>query len=93
MKEIDYIWIFQGNQAGFPSAVFSTKEKALVWIETNKVSGILTEYPIDISVYEWTIEKDYFTPKKEHQKTPDFISRFSSTSLKHHHFKEGVLEV
>ena len=28
-----YMWVVQGSRASFPSAIFSTKEKAVQWIE------------------------------------------------------------
>lgn len=92
MKSFNCVWVFQGDNANFPSATFSTKEKAMNWIDINKVSGILTEYPLDISVYDWAISKEYFHPKTDKKKTPDFISKFSSAYLNHHHFKHGIKE-
>ena len=65
-----YMWVVQGSRASFPSAIFSTKEKAVQWIEKYKISGMLSKYPIDISIYDWTIMKGFFKPKRDDQKLP-----------------------
>ena len=89
MSKYEYVWVFQGNNSTFPSAIFSTYQHAILWISNSKVSGILTQYPVDISVYDWAISEDYFKPKTENKKSPDFISKFSSAYLKHYHFIVG----
>jgi len=89
MNKFEYVWVFQGNNSNFPSATFSTIEKAIIWITANNLSGILTQYPINISVYDWAINEGYFKPKTENKKTPDFISKFSSAYLTHYHFIDG----
>ncbi len=87
--EYKWIWIFNGENM-FPSGVFETEEMAFEWISKNKLSGILTCYPLNIGVYDWAIKEEYFTPKKEHQKTPEFISKFSAAALRHYHIEDGV---
>ena len=85
---MDSIWIFHGAGSQFASGVFSTKELAIAWIEDNDLQGILTKYPVDISVYDWAIEKGFFTPKNEAHRKPLFIQRFSSGSQEHYHFEK-----
>ena len=65
-----YMWVVQGSRASFPSAIFSSKEKAVQWIEKYKISGMLSKYPIDISIYDWTIMKGFFKPKRDDQNLP-----------------------
>lgn len=84
------VWLFQGEQARFASAVFSDRAKATAWIASNDASGILTEYPMDISVYDWAVENEFFVPKKEHHQTSAFKQNFTSASQAHYHFKNGV---
>ena len=83
------VWIFNGTKSRYPSAVFSSKELAEQWIELNKVEGILTEYPIDISVYDWTLQHDYFKNKNGKEITPEFIANFSSASQNHEHYENN----
>lgn len=90
MKE--YVWIFNGENSRFSSGVFKNVEKAEEWIVANKLSGILTKYPLDIGVYEWAIQNDLFSVKKEEQKQPEFIGKFSSASQDHFHYENGIRE-
>jgi hypothetical protein len=86
------IWVFNGKSRGptnFPGAVFSSRENAEKWISNNKLSGVLTAYPLDTSVYDWAISKGHFHPKKDDHKSADFIATFSSAYQPHHHYEDG----
>lgn len=85
-----FIWVFVGDDANLPSAVFSSVAKAEKWIEGHKLSGILTAYPVDIGIYEWAITKGYYKACGERTSTPKFIGRFSSAHLPHFHYENGV---
>lgn len=76
------VFVFNGNKGGFPSGVFSSKAKAEEWIEKYNLSGVLTEYPVDISVYDWRKEQGY-TGKSDQD-----IANFSSAHLAHWHYEE-----
>lgn len=52
-----YMWVVQGSRASFPSAIFSSKEKSVQWIEKYKISGMLSKYPIDISIRAFSYQK------------------------------------
>jgi hypothetical protein len=81
-----YVWVFNGNHNRFPSAVFSSTERAEEWIAAHRLSGTLTRYPVDVSVYDWVQERGYWRPRREEQKTPDFIANFSSAHAEHYHY-------
>ena len=83
------VWVFNGNNSNFPSGVFSSREKAEEFISTRKLSGVLTEYPMDVLVYDWAISNGHFKPKRDDQRTPEFIQRFSSASQEHFHYENG----
>lgn len=83
------VWVFNGYGGQFPSAVFTAVELADEWIAKHKLSGVLTWYPLDVGVYEWTIEKKYFLPRKDYQTTPNFIGTFSSAHTGHYHYENG----
>jgi hypothetical protein len=83
------VWVFSGYGGQFPSGVFTTLAKADEWIGKHKLSGVLTWYPLDVGVYEWTIEMKYFLPRKEYQKTAAFIQTFSSAHTGHYHYENG----
>lgn len=88
---MNYVWVFLGDKSNFPSAIFSTKGQAVKWISDLGLSGTLTQYPIDISVYEWAIQNNYFFPKSDDKKSSKFIEKFSSAYLEHYHFTDGNL--
>lgn len=86
---IDSVWVFKSG-SDFPSAVFTTRELAEKWIAVNKLSGMLTKYPLNVEVYEWAITNGAFKPARPDQSESDFIGRFSSANLEHHHYEGGV---
>ena len=86
------VWIFHGENGKFSSGVFTSAEKAEEWIFQNKLSGVLTEYPLDIGVYDWAIKMDLFEAKKGNHYEPKFIQSFTTGSQKHFHFENGEKE-
>ena len=84
----EYIWLFHGQGGRTVSAAFSTRENADKWIRANRLTGLLTRYPIDVSCYDYAINKGHFTPKHERQKTPVFIQSFSTGEV-HEHYLDG----
>lgn len=82
------VWVFNGNHNHFPSSVFSSKEQAEEWIRSNRLAGTLTRYPLNISVYEWVQEHNYWRPTRDNQKTPEFIANFSSAYTGHEHYTD-----
>ncbi|WP_081644710.1 DUF7710 domain-containing protein [Arenimonas oryziterrae] len=83
---METVWIFNGDQASLPAAVFSSRAKAEDWINSNRLSGILTEYPLDTSALDWAIQNGYFTPKGDRHKQSRFIQSFTSGSQAHFHY-------
>ncbi len=83
------VWSFIGLHSRQPSGVFSGFEAAEDWIRRNKLSGTLSEFPLDVGTYDHAIANELFAPKKEHQNTPDFIADFSSR-LDHFHYEDGA---
>ena len=67
-------------------------EKAVRWIEKYKISGILSKYPLDISIYDWAITQGLFKPKRDDQKTPGFIQSFSTVHIEDSQYIDGVEE-
>lgn len=82
------IWVFHGTGAQFSSGVFKNKGLAEESIRVNKLSGVLSEYPIDILCYDYAIEHNYFTPSKPDHFEPKIKQRFSPP-LDHYHYEEG----
>jgi hypothetical protein len=84
-----FIWIFHGNEAQFCSGVYEELKQAETFIKKYSLSGILTKMPLNKSVYEWTIEKGFFEPKRDYQHSSKFIQNFTSAYLEHYHYQNG----
>jgi hypothetical protein len=83
------VWVFSGPNARFPGAVFSSGEKAETWIAQHRLSGLLTEYPLDSGAYDWAIQFGVFTPKRPEHTSSAFIGSFTSAHMAHAHFEDG----
>lgn len=81
-----FVWVFNGSRATFPCAVFTSREIAEAWITRNNVQGTLTKYPLDVGAYDFAIQNGWFTPKRDDQRSPEFIQRFTSASQEHYHY-------
>ena len=86
---MSFIWIFTGSKAQFPSGVFTERETAEHWIRQHGLSGTLSAYPVDIGTYDWAVSAGHFTPKRDDQRSAEFIQRFSSGTQEHYHYEHG----
>jgi hypothetical protein len=89
---MDCVWVFQAGWDSFASGVFTSYDLASAWIAQHGLTGVLTSYPLDSGVYDWAIENGLFSPQRPEQREPAFISRFTSASMEHYHFENGVRE-
>lgn len=89
-------WVFVFNGAdptgrgniAFASGVFSSRERAEEWIARRRLAGVLTAYPLNEGAYDWAVANGHFKPKRDDQRTPEFIGRFASGHL-HWHYDNG----
>ena len=85
------VWLFNGEASHFPSAVFLSFTRALNWIERYSLTGTLTQYPLDKSVFDWAVENEFYQPNSTRVKCgPKTVANFSSAYLEHFHFKDGI---
>ena len=84
------VWVFNGAQARFPSGVFSTREAAEAWIRMHGLTGTLTQYPVDVGMYEFAIAACQFSPSKPEHSTSQFIGKFTGGGIDHFHYENGV---
>lgn len=80
------VWVFNAPRATFPGAVFSSQ--ARTWIAHQRLTGILTAYPLDEGVYDWATRQGLFPADKP--ASAAFIGSFTSASQEHYHFHEGA---
>ena len=73
----------------FQAAFFPSRERAEEWIQKHRLSGVLTKYPIDMSVYDWAFENGFLKLKDEENKSANFIQQFSSASQEHYHYEDS----
>lgn len=81
------VWVFNGHGL-LASGIFAKRETADAWIAKNRLSGMLTEAPLDYGSYEHAVRNGLFTPKSSDEVTPEFIGRFSGI-LGHCHYEDG----
>jgi len=86
----DSVWVFHGAKGRFAGAVFSRLTDAEAWIGKHGLTGVLTAYPLNVGVYDWSVEKGFFAPKKPDHSKAEFIGSFSSGSQEHYHYEGGV---
>jgi hypothetical protein len=85
------VWVFHGEGAPHASGVFISKERALAWVEHHSLTGLLTQYPLDVGAYDDAIARGLFTPSREHHGTAEHIAQFSPGRTEHLHLVDGRL--
>jgi len=87
------VWVFVGSNSKFPSGIFQDKKLAQKWISEKALTGTLSAMPLNESVFDWAIQNDALTLKKEKieekAKDPYFIQDCLPASLEHYHYKYG----
>ena len=92
-NQAEQVWVFSGSGRRYPNlpgAIFVSLARAEEWITKIGASGMLTLYPIDISVYDWALQKGFFKPKDEFQRTQAFIGTFTCAQQQHLHYEDGT---
>jgi len=87
---LSVVWVFNGEGAQLPSGVFASRPDAEQWILNHSLTGLLTEYPIGTGVFDWAVRHSLFAPKRDDQRSPKFIARFTTAALQHVHFEKGI---
>ncbi|MER6175713.1 hypothetical protein [Streptosporangium sp. NPDC001681] len=86
------VWAFVGEGGRWPSAIFSSRDRAEEWISARRLTGMLTEYPLDVPIYEWAVDNGYFRPSNPEHSTVDFIGRFTTAHQAHEHYENGAAD-
>jgi hypothetical protein len=84
-----FVWVFNGANSAFPSAIFAERSDAEEWIRRLRLTGTLTKYPVGQSAYDWAIESGAFTPKSDKHRSPKFVASFTSAAQEHYYFEDG----
>ncbi|MEQ8573450.1 MAG: hypothetical protein RIB63_05280, partial [Fulvivirga sp.] len=87
------VWVFNGAGGQFSGGIFEHLIEAENWISQNSLTGVLTEYPINIGVFDWAEQEDLINmrPEKlaEKKTDPNFIGSFTTASMNHYHYENG----
>jgi hypothetical protein len=86
------VWIFLGDRAHWPSGVFSSREAAVEWIAEHHLTGMITEYPVDVGVYDWAVAAGAFRPTRPQHSSSVFIGGFTTAAQVHEHFTDGTCD-
>lgn len=84
-----FVYVFQGENARFPAAVYLDKASAVEDISRHSLSGLLTKYPLGCTIFHYMVDNNLFDPKGKD--TASYIESFSSVQMDHYHFKGGNL--
>ncbi len=84
----DHAWVFTAGGI-FPAGIFTELGIAEKWIRETRATGCLTKYPVNTSLYDYSIAQGWFTPKRDDQRSPEFITKFSCASAEHFHYEDG----
>jgi len=85
---MDSVWVFNGEGCALPSGVFRERGAAEAWIRVNKLTGTLSELPLDMGAYDHALAKGLFAPKNEKERSPGFKADFSPR-MPHFHWTDG----
>ncbi len=88
---MDLIWCFN-SRSQFPGGVFDDLSTARKWIATNRLSGVLTGYALNLGTFDWALEQGWLSESvkaKAERLGPDFVGGFTSASQPHFHFEDG----
>ena len=83
-----FLWVLNGEGGTFPVGIFDERQVALNYIQSAKLTDVLTKYPINISLIDHCLSEGLFE-LKDKELSPKLIQRFSSAHLEHIHFKKG----
>lgn len=84
------VLIFVAPRAPFPSGVFSSLADAESWITKHSLTGVLTEYPVGVGVFDWAIANGKFKPKPNKLLDASFIGQFTTAAMDHYHYEDGI---
>jgi hypothetical protein len=79
--EGDHVWVFNGEKGmmihTIPSVVFVSMEQGQEWVQKNNLTGLLTMYPVNQSLADWSIEQGVFVPKWDMHYHRLFLGQFT----------------
>lgn len=88
-----FVWVFNSPKQPLSGGIFESLSLAETWVKRNKLTGMLTKYPINQGTLDWAIQNNLVNMKPEKldakKEDPDFIGGFTSASMEHYHYENG----
>jgi hypothetical protein len=86
-----HVWVFTTGTDTTPGGVFSSRERAEVWIRDRRLTGILTAYPLDEGAFDWALRVGAVTGRaRDRGDEPAFVGSFTSAGQDHYHYEDGT---
>ena len=89
-----HVWIFSCSAGRFPGGAFTDLDLAKAWIARHNLTGVLTAYPLNEGCFDWAVTNDCTNLKPDKlpikAADPGFVGSFTSASLEHLHFEQGL---
>lgn len=84
------VWMFSSTESPsvFPTGIWTSKEKAEVWIASVSASGVLSGYLLDKSAWDSNVRLGLLKLSKPERDTSEFKRKFT-TAIDHFHYKDG----
>jgi len=87
---MNVVYVLNATSGCFPVGVFSSQQEAETAITAHSLTGLLTEYRLDELPYDHDLECGLFLARKDHERTPQFIQRYTvSKACEHWHYENG----
>lgn len=80
----------QRRKRAFFGGVFLVLQKAEEWIALHRLSGILTQYPLNQGSFDWALKRGWVPESKREANDSYFIDFFTSASYEHFFYEDGV---
>jgi hypothetical protein len=62
------------------------------WVGEKGLTGMLTQYPLDVGVYDWAVAEGLFRPSKSAHTSTTFVAGFTTAHQAHVHFVDGATD-
>lgn len=93
MANPQMVWVFNGSRRrkpfNMPSGVFTSVQVAEAWIKSHSCSGVLSQYPVNISTFDWAMQEGHFVPAEPEHLSSTFIESFMTTGLPCYRYEDG----
>lgn len=88
-SEYETCWVFHGDTSRFANAVFAKRQDAESWIAKHRLSGLLTEYPINHGMFDIAASLNLIPKNIAAAASPQYIQQYV-LGISHGHYENGL---